>query len=143
MNNSNFKINIPCDSDGYIGLKCNRCNEDFMIDAIDYRKNYRLVCPNCGLSGGIDFSNNLNDYINDKISNYAIKQINETVKDNCKGIFSFDEIDEMYERNVYYNNNMLEEFNLPCCNKKIKINKIFSIIGIFCPFCKERIYDTK
>ena len=138
-----INVNIQLDKDGYIELKCNYCNEKFMLKGNDYNDNYEISCPNCGLHGGVIFSDSINNYISDKISNFAIDRINDIFSGNKNKIFHFDKIKKLYERDVRYNNNRLDIIHLYCCNKDIKIDKLFSVLGLFCPFCKGRVDDIK
>ena len=58
---------------------------------------------------------------------------------NKNKIFHFDKIKKLSERDVRYNNNRLDIIHLYCCNKDIKIYKLFSVWGYFAHFAKGEL----
>jgi len=85
MSNISLSINIPTDSDGYFGLCCPYCKNDFKILGQEFKETevVDIYCPVCGLIA--EFNSFYTDKVNSKAhsiaKNYAEDLIYQMFKD--------------------------------------------------------------
>lgn len=79
MEETRFKIRIPCDDDGFILLRCPHCGELFKLTAedIDSDETLDIYCPSCGLSDSNFLTQDVIDLALAKTSNYAMDAITQ------------------------------------------------------------------
>ncbi|QHE52784.1 TFIIB-type zinc ribbon-containing protein [Pontibacillus sp. HMF3514] len=140
----NEKISIPTDSEGYYSLECPYCGERFksLGGDIDSEDTLELFCPSCGL---VDESNSfvsqdVIEHAQTLAINHLKQQLNKTFKNtnrNMKGSgisFDFKEMKEEQPKELK-EDEQLDQIELHCCEKTIKVHADQTRETIYCPFC--------
>ena len=149
MSEYSTRIALPNDSDGFAAFECPQCNVRFKLSSsevmeMDYED---LFCPSCGISSArarfatkelleaarIKAMNLAQDVMRDAFKNLAKTFPHDSsVKwnSNFQPKYKSDKI--MFEADD------LEEIQLTCCDKYVKVNVLDKAIGIYCPYCGER-----
>lgn len=138
------KISIPTDSEGYYSLECPYCKEVFKASGndVDGEETWELFCPFCGL---VEDSNS---FIPDEVIehaktlalNYMKQQLNKTFKKTSRSmkgssvIFDYKKLNEENPMKLT-EDERLEQVELLCCNRTIKVHADQTRETIYCPFC--------
>ncbi|PFE70769.1 hypothetical protein CN316_11375 [Bacillus cereus] len=139
-----FKINIPTDCQGFYSLSCPYCHENFKVQAgdIDSEEVLELYCPICGLTA--DNSKftppEVLEHAMTIAMNYAQNEIFNVFKGsskNLKGSGIHMSINKPKEEvpSLLVEDENLEQVELNCCNKIIKLNVAQIATIVYCPFC--------
>ncbi|MDZ5712782.1 hypothetical protein [Jeotgalibacillus haloalkalitolerans] len=136
------EISIPTDSEGFYSLQCPHCKTRFKgyagdHDSIDY---IELYCPSCGLSSNKS-SFTPKDVIDHAITiarNYIQQEFYNTLKKSTKGKngLSFKGKKPRLETpKLLTEDEILEQIELHCCEKIIKVNIDQIASNVYCPYC--------
>ncbi|GIN59947.1 hypothetical protein J8TS2_42660 [Lederbergia ruris] len=138
------KITIPTDSEGFYSLECPYCKEIFKAlgGDIDSEDTLELFCPSCGLVDDSNkfISDNIIEHAQTLAMNYMKQQLNKTFKKasrKMKGSGLTLDFKNLKEEppNLLTEDEKLEQVQLHCCNKTIKVHADQTIDNIYCPFC--------
>ena len=86
MSEMSFKINMECDSDGYVTFECPFCGSTFGLRADEVKTEDGMIdelfCPYCGLTKDTNafWTKEVLQQINDIASNYMAEQLNKLWK---------------------------------------------------------------
>ncbi|MEW5567672.1 hypothetical protein [Rossellomorea marisflavi] len=139
-----FKIDIPTDSEGFYSLECPYCNERFKANASDYESEdtLELFCPSCGLVGERSnfIPNEVIEHAETLAANFMKQEIYNSFKKTSrktKGFgISFDmKKPKAEEPKLLKEDEDLEQIELQCCDKIIKVNIDQMVSNVYCPFC--------
>ncbi len=144
------KIALPNDSDGFASFECPHCEYRFKLSASEVIENEseEIFCPSCGLSS--------------EIGNFITKQMLEAAQIQAINMAqeAFHAMFKDLERSnkpgssvqwkagsppipepdkVLFGQDDLEEIQLPCCNKHLKVETLEMQLGIYCPYCGNQI----
>ncbi|WP_033666512.1 hypothetical protein [Bacillus cereus] len=140
----NFDISIPTDTQGFYSLECPYCHERFKAQAgdIDSEEILELYCPNCGLVAGNS------EFIPSEVVNHAMtlamnyaknemfNSLNKTSKKLKKtGISMSVKKPKEEVPQLLTEDENLEQVELNCCDKIIKVYVDQKVTNIYCPFC--------
>ncbi len=138
------QITIPTDSEGYYSLECPYCKGKFKAlgGDIDAEDTIELFCPSCGL---VDDSNkfipdDVIEHAQTLAMNYMKQQLNNTLKNASRKMkgsglsLEFKKLKDEQPK-LLTEDEKLEQVELHCCNKTIKVQADQSIGAIYCPFC--------
>ncbi|WP_010530038.1 hypothetical protein [Lentibacillus jeotgali] len=138
------KISIPTDSEGYYSLECPYCKERFKAlgGDIDGEDTLELFCPSCGL---VEDSNSfvpqeVIEHAEALAMNYMKQQLNKTFKKTSRSMkgsgisFDFKKLKEEQPKQLT-EDEKLEQIELHCCDKTIKVHADQTRETIYCPFC--------
>ncbi|MEY8757932.1 hypothetical protein AB9M93_26175 [Peribacillus frigoritolerans] len=139
-----FKIDIPTDSEGFYSLNCPHCSERFKAQGgdMDSEEVYELFCPSCGLIADKSkfLPPEIIDHAETLAANYAEQEIYKSLKKTglkLKGSGIKMKLNKPKEKapQILTEDENLEQVNLICCNKIIKVNIDHKLSNVFCPFC--------
>lgn len=138
------KISIPTDSEGYYSLECPYCKERFKAFAgdVDEEDTLELFCPSCGLVGDNNsfVSEEVIKYAQTLAMNYMKQELNRTFKKTNRSMkksgisFDFKKMKEE-QPNELMEDESLEQVEVHCCDKIIKVHADQTRETIYCPFC--------
>jgi len=135
----NLKISVPLDNDGFVSLQCPFCQDLFKITGTDFEADdiYHLYCPYCGLVSEDGFhSDDVLEHAMTVIGNDTIDKIAKSFKKACsnnKYVKFESKANSPKHPKILIEPTDMQEFNLKCCKKSIKIK--YRVNGIYCPFC--------
>lgn len=144
MEETYFEIKIPCDSDGYVLLRCPHCGELFKLTAEDIESDeiFDIYCPSCGLTA--------DNFLTQDVINLALAKT---------GNFAMDAIDQQLQAFAKKNSNSLVHFEVNAdrerepeppvreaiealqitmcrdCGQKAKISPALVMSAHTCPLC--------
>ncbi|MEH7218093.1 hypothetical protein [Bacillus toyonensis] len=137
-------ISIPTDSQGFYSLECPYCHERFKAQAgdIDSEEILELYCPSCGLvADNSEFiSSEVVKHAMTLAMNYVQNEIFNSLSKTSKKIkgsglsMSVNKPKEEVPQLLTEDEN-LEQVELNCCDKIIKVYEDQKVTNIYCPFC--------
>ncbi|PGO77486.1 hypothetical protein CN980_11765 [Bacillus cereus] len=140
----NIEIKIPTDSEGFYSLECPYCHEKFKAQAgdIDSEEVLELYCPICGLTAdNSSFTpSEVLEHAMTLAMNYAQNEIFNAFKKSSKNLkgsgisMSLNKPKEEVPKLLTEDEN-LEQVELNCCNKIIKLNVAQKATNVYCLFC--------
>ena len=147
-----FQINIPCDDDGYVLLRCEHCGTYFKITASDAEDDgiLNLYCPSCGLISEHYLTPEVIELAQAMVQNYAMDAIYDAFKDLERSTkHSFIQIKAgkkpKHEREDPIKSGIeaMEITDFKCCRRSAKIKPLLKITGCYCPFCGVKEYEIE
>ncbi|MEK4086043.1 hypothetical protein [Psychrobacillus sp. FSL K6-1415] len=139
-----FKIDIPTDSEGYYSLQCSHCKERFKASAgdIDAEDTLELFCPSCGLVGDSSsfLPKDVIGHAETLAMNFLEQEIYKSFKKTSRKVkgsgitFNVKKPKEESPK-LLTENEDLEQIELHCCDKTIKVNLDQKVSNVYCPFC--------
>jgi predicted RNA-binding Zn-ribbon protein involved in translation (DUF1610 family) len=136
------KISIPTDSEGFYSLQCPHCKERFKAFSGDYDSTnfIELYCPSCGLaSNKSSFTpKNVVDHALTITKNYVQQEVFNTLKKASKGSKGFEFKGKKPREEtprLLTEDERLEQVELHCCDKTIKVNIDQKVSNVYCPYC--------
>ncbi|MFD1735409.1 hypothetical protein ACFSCX_02420 [Bacillus salitolerans] len=139
-----FKIDIPTDSDGFYSLRCPHCKGRFKASAgdIDADNTLELFCPSCGLVGKSSsfIPSEVIEHAETLALNYMQQEIYKSLKKTSrkmKGSGMSLDVKRPREETpkLLTEDEKLEQIELHCCDKIIKVNMDQIVSNVYCPFC--------
>ncbi|WP_282141254.1 hypothetical protein [Cytobacillus oceanisediminis] len=136
-----FEISIPTDSEGFFSLQCPHCKERFKITAEDFEDDdtIELFCPSCGLIAECSdfYPEEVIEHAETMARNYMEQEIYKVFKNGTKGSgLTFEGKKPREEKpKLLIEDEGLEEIELHCCDKTIKVNMDQKVANVYCPFC--------
>lgn len=144
VDNINFKIKIPSDSDGFILLQCPLCSEYFKLTAKDIQSddNLEICCPFCGKTSDNYYTKDILELGQTIAMNFAIQEIHKEFKkmerQTKNGLVQFKAgktPTDKYEKKLNSKTDDLVIDRVECCKKELKISYLTKMCGYYCPFC--------
>lgn len=139
-----FKISIPTDSMGFYTLECPHCKGRFKAQAgdIEAEDTLELFCPSCGLVGESSryLPSDLIEHAQTIALNYMQQEMFNSLKKTSRKMkgspISF-RVEKPKEEapKLLTEDEDLEQVELHCCNKTIKINMDQKFSNVYCPYC--------
>lgn len=139
-----FKISIPTDSMGFYTLECPHCKERFKAQAgdIEAEDTLELFCPSCGLVGDSSsfIPKDIIEHAQTIALNYMQQEMFKSFKKTrrkMKGSPVSFRVKKPKEEapKLLTEDEDLEQVELHCCNKAIKVNMDHKLSNVYCPFC--------
>ena len=147
-----IRINIPCDADGYLLLRCERCGEFFKLKPSDIEDEGTIwiFCPCCGLTSENYFTSDVIELALTASRNYAYDYIYDAFKGLEKktknGIIRFkagNKPRHEEERPIKSIIDAFEIISFACCKRSAKTRPGFKFTGGYCPFCGVKNYEIE
>lgn len=144
MEETYFKIKIPCDDDGFILLRCPHCGELFKLTAEDIESDESLdvYCPSCGLTAENFLTQDVIDLALAKTGNFAIdaitRQLQSFAEKSGNDFIQF-EVKANRERKpelpIRAAVEALQITSCHDCGRKAKISPTLIMSAYTCPLC--------
>lgn len=82
MEDTSFRIEIPCDNNGYVLFQCPQCGELFKVQPLDVENDavLHIYCPACGLTSDSFLTEDVLELARAKALNWANEQIGKELK---------------------------------------------------------------
>ena len=149
MSEMSFKINMECDSDGYVTFECPFCGSTFGLRADEVKTEDGMIdelfCPYCGLTKDTNafWTIEVLQQINDIASNYMAEQLNKLfgnmVRDTNRqhGIIKmrYTPLKKVGISELRNNDGAEVPFECDCCNRHVKVLYDAGESMIYCPYC--------
>ena len=137
MDNLEFTLKVPVDSQGFIEYECPHCESIFRLDKnlfSDSGNYIQLWCPYCGLSSPIEkfYTSDVVEYSRVLAEEIALESLEKSFKKN--GLFQFKSSSKkktIRELKLHIDIDLLKTCN--SCNENYKI-KTGSAVS-YCPYC--------
>lgn len=141
-----IKMSIPLDSDGFVEMQCDYCENRFMLHESVYsaEANLHFFCPICGLPNSVStfFCPEVLEAAQRKVINYAYdklqRELGSVVKEINKSGFITVNIKgktKEPEKELFLTANEYVLVHQKCCNIDIKATEFDKNIGLYCPIC--------
>ena len=146
MGDISLEISIPLDSDGFIEMECDYCQNRFMLhhQVYESEENINFFCPVCGLPNRTNtfFVPEVTEKIEQIALNYMLDEVDKTIGKSLKQ-FNKSRLINMsirtpkreIERDLYTPSSVYVDCEKTCCGLKVKVKNIDKEIGIYCPVC--------
>lgn len=146
MEDTSFRIEVPCDNDGFVLLRCPRCGELFKLKPSDIEDDEVLYihCPSCGLASESFLTQDVIDLALAMSANWALEQISEEVNrinkslQRQKGLITFEvkaETNEEPELPIMPAIEALVTTICVDCGREAKVSPLLAMSSYTCPFC--------
>lgn len=142
MSEMSFKINMECDSDGYVTFECPFCGSTFGLRADEVKTEDGIVdelfCPYCGLTKD---SNAF--WTKEVLQQDMVEQLNKLFGDMARdtnrqhGIvkMSYTPLKKVGISELRNNDGAEVPFECECCNRHVKVLYDAGESMIYCPYC--------
>lgn len=134
-----FKIDIPLDSEGFYSLECPYCYERFKANAGDYEAEdtLELYCPSCGLveERSSFIPKDVIEHAETLAANFMRQETFNSLKKKGPEISFNMKRPKAEEPKLLTEDESLEQIELHCCDKTIKVNIDHMVSNVYCPFC--------
>ena len=147
-----IRIKLPCDADGYVLLRCERCGEYFMLTPSDIEDEGTIwiFCPSCGLTSEnyltpdvMELASTISrNYANDYIYN-SFKELERKTKNSIISFKAGKKPHHEEERPIKSGIESFEKASFACCKRSAKIRPVFKFAGGYCPFCGVKDYEIE
>ncbi|BCJ99936.1 TFIIB-type zinc ribbon-containing protein [Anaerocolumna chitinilytica] len=151
-NAEHTEIRIPCDSEGFILLKCPICGALFKLDAnvLDDDSIFDIYCPECGLVSDSYITEDVlelalimaGNYLDDMMMNEFRKLERDTRNSPLKFKVTGN-LQKEKEHPIKLTVEALERKVYRCCKKEAKIKPIIKMSGSYCPYCGVQDYGIE
>lgn len=139
-----FEIEIPCDDDGFILLKCPHCGELFKLTAEDIESDETLdiYCPSCGLTADNFLTEDVIRLALAKANNFAMdaitQQLQAFTKKNSGNLIQF-KVKANHAKEpeppIRAAIEALQAATCHDCERRAKISPSLIMSAYICPFC--------
>lgn len=139
-----FEIEIPCDDDGFILLKCPHCSELFKLTAEDIESDETLdiYCPSCGLTADNFLTEDVIRLALAKANNFAMdaitQQLQAFTKKNSGNLIQF-KVKAIHAKEpeppIRAAIGALQAATCHDCERRAKISPSLIMSAYICPFC--------
>jgi uncharacterized Zn-finger protein len=129
-----IEIKIPNDSEGFYSLECPYCNERFKANSSDFdaEDTLELFCPSCGLVE--ERSSFIPKDVIEHAETLALNFMEQEFYNSFKKTFDIKRPKEEVPK-LLTENEDLEQIELHCCDKIIKVDIDHMVSNVYCPFC--------
>lgn len=143
-----FKIEVPCDDDGFICLQCPQCGEMFKLKPSDYSADdvMEVCCPSCGIVSENYMTDDVMELAMTILKNHVLSTLHKemkTLERKTRGFKAGKPPKPDNEPVLQVPVNDLVVDTCKYCGRQSKISPLLSMSVFVCPFCKESNFNER